>query len=510
MEKVVRLLKILITTDENDVEKYASILNIPNRPELNEIHQLIESKRRAVPYKVMLQDCIKRAYDGDVGELEVALRTIYKILSTTEESEPVRGILGFHDWLTDEYRSDLYTLLLELCQRRITEESVQILIAKCLGAIGAADPKRVKVALSDHRVVVKHNFVDMDENRAFALHLIQNHLHRALLESQNGNIQRRVQYSIQVLLRYCGFTAGMDGRQVSPASQRLWNGLSPMVKTAVTPLLTSALASNWTWQMKHRIIYPTSESFEQWLIDWTMSLITSSEGQAHMIFNSCSPLILTRNISLATFLAPHAVLHHVLSGRQSDILNEILSVLEAAIDHSEQKRQACLQIIVNMVEHCSVWAQRMKGKVISRSQSAAIDEVVHFIDSIPHELMASAAYQCQAYARALLDMEQHIRAKGMTNNSYKQLQRIYAHLDDPDAMAGLRIKFAPPYSQEQELLLLETNRKWDLAEYHYEKLNFDTGMQLKDIYGHLNCLQKQGKYGKESRCIIYPDSITHL
>jgi serine/threonine-protein kinase ATR len=341
MEKVVALLKTLLKTDGSNVEEYAVALNIPNRPELREICDVIQSRRCAVPPKERLQRWIDKAYDGDVNDVEVALRSIYAILTTKDRSKEVGHLDGYHDWLKDDQRNDLYTLLLELCQRRISIESVQVLIAKCLGAIGATDPKRVDVWISDHRFVMMENFVDMDENRAFALHIVQNYLYRALLESQNGNIQRRVQFSIQTLLRYCGLTAESDGPNTV---QQLWNGLSPEVRAAVAPLLTSKLACNWTWQHNFTLIYPTAQTFEQWLIDWTMSLITSSRTEAYTIFNGCSPLILTRNIAIATHLIPHLVLYLVISGKGNVILKEILSVLEPTVIHSEEKRQACLQV----------------------------------------------------------------------------------------------------------------------------------------------------------------------
>jgi hypothetical protein len=86
----------------------------------------------------------------------------------------------------------------------------------------------------------------------------------------------------------------------------------------------------------------------------------------------------------------------------------------------------------------------------------------------------------------------------MKDDSFGLFQRIYAHLDDPDAMNGMRAKFTPSYSQELELLLLESNGKWDMAEYHYERLNSEQTLQLNNMLGHLNCLQKQGKYGMHS------------
>jgi serine/threonine-protein kinase ATR len=114
--------------------------------------------------------------------------------------------------------------------------------------------------------------------------------------------------------------------------------------------------------------------------------------------------------------------------------------------------------------------------------------------------MAKAAYQCKAYARALLELEQDIRAHGMKDDSFGLFLRIHAHLDDADTMNGLRETFTPKYSQELELLLLESNSKWDLAEYHYESLNNKTTLDRSNVVGYLNCLQKQFKYGL---CALY-------
>ncbi|KAI8583673.1 hypothetical protein K450DRAFT_222245 [Umbelopsis ramanniana AG] len=494
VQKIVDLLKSLVTTDGKNVEDYAVALNIPNRPELRKINDMINSSRRAVPLKQQLENWIGKAYDGDVNDVEVALRSIHIILTTKPLDEHQNLVTGYQGWLEDDQRNQVYNLLLELCQRRISVESVQILIAKCLGALGAADPKRINVSVSDHRFVMMENFVDMDENRFLALYIIQNYLYRALLESQNGSIQRRVQFSIQTLLRYCGFTMNMDGVQSTTTHDNLWNELSADCRAAVAPLLTSSLACNWTWQRKYSTIYDNTESFDEWLIEWTMSLITASKGEAYTVFNSCSPLILTKNIAIATQLVPHIALNNVINMQGKDILREIMSVLEAKGNHSEQKRQACLQVIVNVVEHCSIWIRRMKEKLGSRVKSRALDLVTIFIDTIPHGSMAKAAYQCKAYARALLELEQDIRAHGMKDDSFGLFLRIHAHLDDADTMNGLRETFTPKYSQELELLLLESNSKWDLAEYHYESLNSNSTLDRNNVVGYLNCLQKQFKY----------------
>lgn len=344
MQKIVDLLKSLVTTDGHKVEDYAVALNIPNRPELRKINDMINSSRRALPLKQQLENWMSKAYDGDVNDVEVALRSIHIILTTKPLDERQNVAVGYQGWLEDDQRNQVYNLLLELCQRRISVESVQILIAKCLGALGAADPKRVNVSVSDHRFVMMENFVDMDENRQLALYIIQNYLYRALLESQNGSIQRRVQFSVQTLLRYCGFTMNMDGIQGTTAQDDLWNELSADCKAAVEPLLTSSLACNWTWQRKYATFYDNTASFDEWLIEWTMSLITASKGEAHTVFNSCSPLILTKNIAIATQLVPHIALNNVINMQGNDILREIMSVLEPRENHSEQKRQACLQV----------------------------------------------------------------------------------------------------------------------------------------------------------------------
>jgi hypothetical protein len=333
-----------VTTDGKSVEDYALALNIPNRQELRKINDMINSSRRAVPLKQQLENWIGKAYDGDVNDVEVALRSIHIILTTKPLDGYQNLTTGYQGWLDDEQRNQVYNLLLELCQRRSSVESVQILIAKCFGALGAADPKRVHVSVSDHRFVMMENFVDMDENRILALYIIQNYLYRALLESQNGSIQRRVQFSIQTLLRYCGFTMNIDGVHGSTATDHLWNELSVDCRAAVAPLLTSSLACNWTWQRKFSTFYDNTESFDEWLIEWTMSLIIASKGEAYTIFNSCSPLILTRNIAIATQLMPHIALNSVINMQGNDILREIMSVLEPRETYSEQKRQACLQV----------------------------------------------------------------------------------------------------------------------------------------------------------------------
>ena len=117
-----------------------------------------------------------------------------------------------------------------------------------------------------------------------------------------------------------------------------------------------------------------------------------------------------------------------------------------------------------LLDHLSKWIrivrqdiakQKAEVKRSSRTSSASgsttntdIEEALLRVDSVlasvDQGLMAKAAFQCKAYARTLMHVEQVIliqrerdAAAADIQKNYDRLHEIYAHLDQPDGMEGV-------------------------------------------------------------------------
>lgn len=128
-------------------------------------------------------------------------------------------------------------------------------------------------------------------------------------------------------------------------------------------------------------------------------------------------------------------------------------------------------------------------------------KVEQLLARIPQALMADASYRCKAYARALLHFEQHVRQERADKDEaalqplYAKLQKIYAHLDEPDGMEGISAKFLTP-TLEQQILEHESAGRWTAAQTCYEvSLQRDPSKLVYHI-GLMNCSKNLGHMGE--------------
>src|SRR5215469_13004127 len=84
----------------------------------------------------------------------------------------------------------------------------------------------------------------------------------------------------------------------------------------------------------------------------------------------------------------------------------------------------------------------------AKEQLLRVDSI---LSSIDQNLMAKAALQCKAYARALMNFERQvviIQERSPENKDlpiyYEQLHEIYSQLDEPDGMEGISTLILSP------------------------------------------------------------------
>jgi serine/threonine-protein kinase ATR len=120
-----------------------------------------------------------------------------------------------------------------------------------------------------------------------------------------------------------------------------------------------------------------------------------------------------------------------------------------------------------------------------------------FVDSIPLDTIADAAFDCGAYTRSLQYYETYLRKIKMNDcdlqGRYSKLQLIYSHLDEPDAVVGVSSKILMP-TLEQQILEHESLGKWDMALDCYE-LAYQKDSAAGVSIGMLDCMKNLGHLG---------------
>ena len=129
-------------------------------------------------------------------------------------------------------------------------------------------------------------------------------------------------------------------------------------------------------------------------------------------------------------------------------------------------------------------------------------QVDSMITSIDRDLMATAAFNSKAYARALMTLEQLISTRKERRASeaelqpyYERLHHIYAHLDEPDGMEGISTKVIAP-SLEHQIREHESTGRWTSAQSCWELKLQRSPDDLELHMGLLRCLRHLGHYGK--------------
>lgn len=134
------------------------------------------------------------------------------------------------------------------------------------------------------------------------------------------------------------------------------------------------------------------------------------------------------------------------------------------------------------------------------------DEEILYVEGvlqdIPQMLVAQAAFNCKAYARALLSYESRLvaaRSSERTKESdlqdcYEKLHKCYADLDEPDGMEGVTTKIVSP-SIWHQIREHESTGRWTSAQSCWEVKLQQSPEDPACHIGLLQCLRNLGHYG---------------
>ena len=153
--------------------------------------------------------------------------------------------------------------------------------------------------------------------------------------------------------------------------------------------------------------------------------------------------------------------------------------------------------------------KRSRTNQVTNVQEEQLLRVDSILSSIDQHLMAKAALQCKAYARALMNFERQIMALQASPTPsadlplyYEHLHEIYSHLDEPDGMEGISTLILSP-SLEHQIRQHESTGRWTSAQSCWEVRLQQSPDNLDFHLGLLRCLRNLGHYGN-SDCQLHP------
>lgn len=395
-------------------------------------------------------------------------------------------------------------------------DELRELAYECIGIIGALDPDRFVTANEETSMLIMSNFTDHDESREFAIHLLRDLLVGAFRSTNDTKHQKNLAYSIQELLKFCGFDTRLVNRRsaVPLRIRQRWDALPKHVLETFNPLLDAQFRSNNVKTTTFEYpIYPQMKTYREWVQAWTVDLIgrimdvkaPGALGDAQRIFGIFKSEPKNQDVAVAHHLLPHLVLHVLLSGdatAREQVRLEIHDVLRDQVSPTKtsgaDKRMLSAQVIFDLMDHLSKWLRLARIDKDRSSHTRPVDQLLASIDT---ELAANAALKSRAFARSLRNFEERVfylkdhekRNDTELQTYYESLHEIYASLDDPDGMEGVSASVVSP-TLELQIREHESTGRWTSAQSCWEVRLQQQPEDVKLHVGLLRCLKNLGHY----------------
>lgn len=313
------------------------VVDLRNIPELGDIHQELMRRRASWDPREKLHKILAQL-NSDNYAITLHFLGELKTLMSVDHPDFVRSLASGDAF--DPLVGKIQTSLFHIASRDGDDiERLRLLAFECMGILGAADPDRCEIGSNDSRMVVRSNFTDENESFMFVIHLIEV-LVGTFRSTSDIKYQGRLSYTIQELLRHCGFTSVLlapKGVSIPVKVRSRWNSLPPHILETITPMLEGRFQNMENpLDPPARPIYPQQNTYREWLQLWTTYLISRARGNtAQNIFSVLRPALRNKDVGVAHHLLPHLVLNILLSGEDldvKDIKKELLTVLEDQVD----------------------------------------------------------------------------------------------------------------------------------------------------------------------------------
>lgn len=162
-----------------------------------------------------------------------------------------------------------------------------------------------------------------------------------------------------------------------------------------------------------------------------------------------------------------------------------------------------MQAVFRILDYSMRWIQAKKSAGrLSSAEKESVARVQAALDSIPAELIAQRAIDCNEYARALFHLEQHAqklenqkRQPDDRDRLLERLQDIYANIDEPDGLEGISAHLHE-IDIHQQILSHKKAGRWAAAQTWYEMQLAEKPDNVEAQVDLLNCLKQAGQHGE--------------
>ena len=441
----------------------------------------------------------------------------------------------------DCYFHILMKQLLEGCINA-SNSNVKILYGKALGELGAIDPIRICEINLKPVVEEKTNEIEL------AIVLIENFLVNHLRAADDPIAQNKIGFALQELLKICGCTLyishsqqqqkttkklSKNEKELKKNGEKTWNQFPFDVQEILRPFLHSFFelkgggsGSEKNYQSFCQKILNTNpkNAFRRWIGDWSVSLISKTNGKNNKIFRACRGAV-KHNVDIALYLLPYLLLDVLVSGSNDDresIKQEIMDVLQLGrkVEASPSRImdgesspliQMCMQTIFSMIDILTRWVDQQKltfsrggrkSKLLHNSTSSHC-HIEKLLEEVPNSVLANASFQSRAFPRSLFHYEKYIRneRKNLTKNEklihvftrsrIEDLEKIYSEIDEPDGLSGIET-IRSLVMERDSIREYENLGRWSDAFANYDHHLQEDPNSLQHQIGRLRCLQNLG------------------
>lgn len=532
LNKVVKILDELVLKNRVVLKQHiCEFPLLPSIPALTEVNNAIQEARGSMTLKDQLRDFVDGLNHENLNVRYMVACELSKLLDRRRED--VTSLITGGSGSEMDVLSSLITSLLRGCaeeSRTAVGQRLKLLCADCIGALGAVDPANIR-GISCHRFKIQCSDDDLIFElihkhlaRAFRAApdtIVQDSAALAIQELLKiAGCQASLDESVapisptlkdKELLKVSAYDIKTaDCNSETNRGQRLWDRFSNYVKEIIAPCLTSRFQlPNVADSASAGPIYRPSMSFRRWIFHWIKKLTARATGSRASIFVACRGIV-RHDMQTAIYLLPYLVLNVVCNGTEDarhSITKEILSVLDAAASENSGaaihgtnggQSEVCVQAVFTLLDNLGQWVDDVEQDIAlsqslqllaSRQQASKSKDqnptsmtdqsqllvqckyVSELLDAIPRVTLARASSRCQAYARALMYFESHVRGKsGSFNPSAERsgifededvsyLMEIYSYLDEPDGLSGLAC-LRKSLSLQDQLLINKKAGNW--------------------------------------------------
>ncbi|KAK9719934.1 Phosphatidylinositol 3- and 4-kinase [Popillia japonica] len=379
---------------------------------------------------------------------------------------------------------------------------------ECIGELGAIEPSHLP-----RKYAETQSFAFFITDDAF----IQNSLTeliRALQSEENTTIMDRFALAIQETLKTYGV-----GPEASTPKHKIWKQFPQTHKELMVPFLSSRYTMGQVLEpVQVSPIYGSKMggSFQAWTHNWICHLIFTIKTDKRNLLEVCLPSMKQNHRTLMHFL-PHILLHSLLEGSSDDLskcYTEFMAVINSferpklppntefdlaalstssnvpeprAIISEEPDRSQCMKVIFVLLDFLERWLREWQWQ---RNAAGRDDgnykKILFFMSKFCKLQLGKCSFRCGEYSRALMYLEDYIanNQQELENNLYF-LTKIYAQLDEPDAVSGVSALRNREPTIQQRILELEVAGKLSDAVACYERI--PPPLKLRHLQGLIQC-----------------------